>query len=98
MFRPSIRRLTLRLLFPALAALLAAPAMAAEHPKEIRLDYAYYSPTSLVLKHFGWAEQVYGPRRRGREMGAQHRLQSRAGIPRQQQPGLRLHGWTGIGS
>jgi len=45
----------------ALAAILATPALAAEHPKEIRLDYAYYSPTSLVLKHFGWAEQVYGP-------------------------------------
>src|SRR5699024_113406 len=25
-------------------------------PSEIRLDYAYYSPTSLVLKEFGWAE------------------------------------------
>ena len=45
----------------ALAALLAAPAVAAEHPKEIRLDYAYYSPTSLVLRHFGWAEQVFRP-------------------------------------
>jgi sulfonate transport system substrate-binding protein len=43
-----------------MAALLAAPAFAAEHPKEIRLDYAYYSPTSLVLKHFSWAEQAYG--------------------------------------
>ncbi|RCW67050.1 aliphatic sulfonate ABC transporter substrate-binding protein [Saliterribacillus persicus] len=29
-------------------------------PEEIRLDYAYYSPTSLVLKKFGWAEEVLG--------------------------------------
>jgi len=29
-------------------------------PKELRLDYAYYSPTSLVLKHFGWLEQSVG--------------------------------------
>lgn len=28
-------------------------------PSEIRLDYAYYSPTSLVLKEFGWAEEVF---------------------------------------
>jgi sulfonate transport system substrate-binding protein len=27
---------------------------------EIRLDYAYYSPTSLVLKRFGWAEEAFG--------------------------------------
>ena len=32
---------------------------AADKPKEIRLDYAYYSPTSLVLKHFGWAEEEF---------------------------------------
>jgi len=30
-------------------------------PKEIRLDYAYYSPTSLVLKKFGWLEQSLAP-------------------------------------
>ncbi|MFC7370211.1 aliphatic sulfonate ABC transporter substrate-binding protein [Fictibacillus iocasae] len=28
-----------------------------EKPKTIKLDYAYYSPTSLVLKKFGWAEK-----------------------------------------
>ena len=27
-------------------------------PAEVHLDYAYYSPTSLVLKHFGWLEQA----------------------------------------
>ncbi|MCD2137770.1 aliphatic sulfonate ABC transporter substrate-binding protein [Salinicoccus halitifaciens] len=31
----------------------------AEGPEEIRLDYAYYSPTSLVLKEFGWAEEEF---------------------------------------
>ncbi|MDF2606308.1 MAG: aliphatic sulfonate transporter substrate-binding protein [Bacillales bacterium] len=28
-------------------------------PKKIVLDYAYYSPTSLVLKKFGWAEEEF---------------------------------------
>lgn len=28
-------------------------------PEKIRLDYAYYSPTSLVLKKFEWAEEVF---------------------------------------
>ena len=27
-------------------------------PTELHLDYAYYSPTSLVLKHFGWLEKA----------------------------------------
>ena len=42
-------------------AVLPGLALASDHPKEIRLDYAYYSPTSLVLKHFGWVEQAYKP-------------------------------------
>jgi sulfonate transport system substrate-binding protein len=28
-------------------------------PKKITLDYAYYSPTSLVLREFGWAEEEF---------------------------------------
>lgn len=28
-------------------------------PEKIRLDYAYYSPTSLVLKEFGWLEEAF---------------------------------------
>ncbi|WP_053218649.1 aliphatic sulfonate ABC transporter substrate-binding protein [Virgibacillus senegalensis] len=28
-------------------------------PDKIRLDYAYYSPTSLVLKNFGWVEEEF---------------------------------------
>ncbi|WP_268796515.1 aliphatic sulfonate ABC transporter substrate-binding protein [Pseudomonas huanghezhanensis] len=27
-------------------------------PAEVHLDYAYYSPVSLVLKHFGWLEKA----------------------------------------
>lgn len=35
----------------------AAPAAAAK-PAEIRLDYAYYNPSSLVLRKFGWLEEA----------------------------------------
>ena len=54
-----LRRLAARLL--AVAALLpvAAVATAATHPKVIRLDYAYYAPESLVIRHFGWLEQEF---------------------------------------
>lgn len=43
------------------AAALALPATlrAAEPPRELRLDYAYYSPTSLVLRRFGWLEEAF---------------------------------------
>lgn len=43
------------------AVLLAATgfAQAADQPREIRLDFAYYSPSSLVLKKFGWLEQEF---------------------------------------
>jgi len=44
-------------MMPALAAT-TAPATAAPL-KELRLDYAYYSPTSLVLRRFGWLEQQF---------------------------------------
>jgi sulfonate transport system substrate-binding protein len=39
-----------------LMACAGAPA-AAPKPTEIRLDYAYYNPSSLVLKRFGWLEE-----------------------------------------
>ncbi|CAM3076044.1 sulfonate ABC transporter substrate-binding protein [Pseudomonas floridensis] len=43
----------------SLALTLQAGAQAAETgPSEVRLDYAYYSPVSLALKHFGWLEQA----------------------------------------
>jgi sulfonate transport system substrate-binding protein len=46
-----------------LGALLAFATLvqAADAPPEIRLDYAYYSPSSLVLKRFGWLEQDLKP-------------------------------------
>ncbi|CAN5394663.1 aliphatic sulfonate ABC transporter substrate-binding protein [soil metagenome] len=45
----------------AVAAATALPsiARAAQPPKEVRLDFAYYSPTSLVLRRFGWLEQDF---------------------------------------
>ncbi|VXB58955.1 aliphatic sulfonate ABC transporter substrate-binding protein [Massilia sp. 9I] len=42
----------------ALGALPMVPARAAPL-EELRLDYAYYSPTSLVLRHFGWLEEEF---------------------------------------
>ncbi|WP_341678042.1 aliphatic sulfonate ABC transporter substrate-binding protein [Niveibacterium sp. SC-1] len=44
-----------------LGALAALPsrAFAAEAPTELRLDFAYYSPASLVLKRQGWVEDTY---------------------------------------
>jgi sulfonate transport system substrate-binding protein len=43
----------------ALALSLQPVAQAIETvPTELHLDYAYYSPTSLVLKHFGWLEEA----------------------------------------
>jgi sulfonate transport system substrate-binding protein len=42
------------------AALAAFPRLALAAPlKELRLDYAYYSPTSLVLRRFGWLEEAF---------------------------------------
>lgn len=41
-------------------AALALPALRAAEPlKELRLDYAYYSPSSLVLRRFGWLEEDF---------------------------------------
>lgn len=43
----------------ASAALATLPHFATAAPlKELRLDYAYYSPTSLVLRRFGWLEEA----------------------------------------
>lgn len=48
-----------RLLVGALGLTLHSLAQAAEAPPaEVHLDYAYYSPVSLVLKHFGWLEKA----------------------------------------
>lgn len=40
--------------------LYAAPAAAADL-REIRLDFATYSPLSLILKEFGWVEEEFAP-------------------------------------
>ncbi len=50
---------TLGLLLLPLLAVTAGPASAQEKPEEIRLDYAYYNPSSLVLRRFGWLEEEF---------------------------------------
>jgi sulfonate transport system substrate-binding protein len=54
----SVLTLTI-LLIPVLLGLTVAtrPASAQDKPDKIRLDYAYYNPSSLVLKKFGWLEE-----------------------------------------
>jgi len=50
------------LILSVLGATLLSPfasIFAVENPKEIRVDYAYYSPPSLVLKKFGWLEEEF---------------------------------------
>jgi len=42
----------------SLASACGSRSNTASTPREIRLDYAYYSPTSLVLKRFGWLEEA----------------------------------------
>lgn len=42
----------------ALAALVVSSLSLAEPLKELRLDYATYNPSSLVLKKFGWLEEA----------------------------------------
>jgi sulfonate transport system substrate-binding protein len=45
-------------LFTALGVVLPA-AQAETGPAEVRLDYAFYSPPSLVIRKFGWADQEF---------------------------------------
>ncbi|SAK48656.1 ABC transporter, periplasmic ligand binding protein, aliphatic sulfonates [Caballeronia fortuita] len=51
------------LLCVSLASVMSAHVRAATAatPAEIRVDYAYYSPESLVIKHFGWLEEEFKP-------------------------------------
>lgn len=53
MLRFLVRCTTLTLLL----AVLAVPSLA--QLREVRLDYATYSPLSLILKHFGWVEEEF---------------------------------------
>ena len=57
-----MKRRTLLQAAAGTAATLSAPALlrAAEPLKELRLDHAYYSPSSLVLRKFGWLEEDFG--------------------------------------
>ena len=55
-----VRGLTLALVALLLAPLVAVGvpgAAAQEKPDKLRLDYAYYNPSSLVLRRFGWLEE-----------------------------------------
>jgi sulfonate transport system substrate-binding protein len=59
--KPTFRLPNLKYLLSAcaLALTLQPVAQAAETaPAEVHLDYAYYSPVSLVLKHFGFLEKA----------------------------------------
>lgn len=57
--RQFLTRLSLILATSATAFLPAAHAQAGPVPKEIRVDYAYYSPASLAIKKFGWLEEEF---------------------------------------
>ena len=56
-----MKRRTLLQATSGAASLLATPSLlrAAEALRELRLDYATYSPSSLVLKKFGWLEDDF---------------------------------------
>jgi len=55
-----MKRRSLLQLAASSAALSALPFTArAAGLEELRLDYAYYSPTSLVLRHFSWLEEAF---------------------------------------
>lgn len=51
------RRAILAAAAASLALALPFPVSAADKPSEIRLDYAYYNPVSLLLKEKGWLEE-----------------------------------------
>ena len=53
------RRHILQVAGAAATGLAGASASAQSALPELRLDYAYYSPTSLVLKHFGWLDDDF---------------------------------------
>jgi sulfonate transport system substrate-binding protein len=56
-----LNRRTLLQVASASGVSLALPSLvqAADPLKELRLDYAYYSPSSLVLRRFGWLEDEF---------------------------------------
>jgi sulfonate transport system substrate-binding protein len=61
MIQRLFRTLSISVILLALLAACGAPATtgsATQKPTEIRLDYAYYNPSSLVLRKFGWLEEA----------------------------------------
>lgn len=56
MHKRMIATLVLATLLLSVLAACGAPATA-QKPAEIRIDYAYYNPSSLVLRKFGWLEE-----------------------------------------
>ncbi len=58
-------RYRIQLAFVAALAIFLAGVQQAAYAEdalpEIRLDYAYYSPLSLVVRRFGWLEQEFAP-------------------------------------
>jgi sulfonate transport system substrate-binding protein len=65
--RGRINKRFVALLLPLITAVLLAPLMLAgcktagnaQKPASIRLDYAYYNPSSLVMRKFGWPEEEF---------------------------------------
>ncbi|MDB5757093.1 MAG: transporter substrate-binding protein [Burkholderia sp.] len=53
------RRTLLQLAGSGIAAAMLPTLARAAPLAELRLDYAYYSPTSLVLRRFGWLEEEF---------------------------------------
>lgn len=53
------RALTLGLIFSFIAAILAGCGGSKAAPTEIKIDWAYYSPLSMVIKQKGWMEEEF---------------------------------------
>ncbi len=58
-FRRITRRTLLTVATGAALSLMAASGHAADKPKTIALDWAYYNPVSLILKDKGWVEAEF---------------------------------------
>ena len=70
--------------------LLPTSLLAADKPKEIRLDWATYNPVSMVLKEQGLLEKEFAKDGIGDPLGADARLEQGAGIPERRLDRLRL--------
>ncbi|MBL8517857.1 MAG: aliphatic sulfonate ABC transporter substrate-binding protein [Betaproteobacteria bacterium] len=57
--RAFLTQLSVVLATSAATFLPGASAQSAVAPKELRVDYAYYSPASLAIKKFGWLEDEF---------------------------------------